>query len=920
MPINTGDRFDRYEIIAPLGVGGMGQVYLARDTRMDRRVALKMLPAKFTNDPDRINRFKQEARAASALNHPNIITIYEVGEFEGVYFIASEYIEGDTLRRKLNREQISIADAVGIAEQIAAALGAAHAAGILHRDIKPENIMIRPDGYVKVLDFGLAKLMRPEAIPETSGSAILQTDPGIVLGTAPYMSPEQARGQNVDARSDIFSLGIVLYEMIAGRSPFFDRTPSDIMAAILQREAVPLGRVFDNLPAGLDETVQRALAKSIEDRHQTIEELRSDLHRIKLEGVTRMPQARTGKLDPPNPTMYGAIPDAETSVEEIKRKTHYTPPHNRTVVFNWKDQIRRHRPGFAIGVLLLLFILLAAVYGVIHWMEQGDRSAVNMRLDRIPTTGRVIDAALSPDAKSVVYLIEDGTRQSVWIRQVSASGQPIRLTDPVEGRFRAPTFSRDGNFIYYVLRDTNETVGDVFRMPALGGAPRKMASGVSSPVTISPDDRSMAFVRELKGEGASVLVIVDLSSGVERELAIRTLPESFAVDGPAWSPDGRTIATTISDLSQGVVHYLSFISVSDGSEKPVRGTKWISTGRIDWLPGSRSVVLSARDPNSSTRQIWSVEYPGGELRRITNDLSDYRGVTVSADGSTIATLQLGQVSNIWVSTAEGSDNARQITTPTGNYDGIQGLAWTSDSKIVYTSNASGKTDLWIMNSDGSDHRQLTDNSGNNNYPSVSVDNRYIVFSSDRNGKVAIWRIDPDGRNPRQLTFGQLDLDPRCSSDGWVVYTSISSGRRNLWKVPIEGGRPVRITDDTADFPVVSPGGDRIAYTYHDERAIDPDQVRLISAETGRFEGSYDIPTNPWRLIRWYPDGSALTFVDTGNLVSNIWLQPLDGAPRQQLTDFRSSRIFAYDWSRDGRFLACARGIETREIVLIRDFR
>lgn len=922
MPINTGDRFDRYEIIAPLGVGGMGQVYLARDTRMDRKVALKVLPGQFTNDPDRIARFKQEARAASALNHPNIITIYEVGEFEGIYFIASEYIEGDTLRRKLNREQITIAVAVEIACQIAAALGAAHSAGILHRDIKPENIMIRPDGYVKVLDFGLAKLTRPDTEEEVSGFAIMQTDPGMVLGTAPYMSPEQARAHKVDARSDIFSLGIVLYEMIAGRSPFFDQTPSDIMAAILQREAVPLSRVFHNLPDGLDAIVQRTLAKSREDRYQTVEELRRDLLNLRIEKGARVAHARTGSLNPTETTVYGKVglQDMETNAGDIRRDTVHTPAQNRTVIFQWKDQVRRHRFGFALAAILLILTIFAAVYGVIHLMEQGERTTGNMRLERIPATGRVIDAALSPDGKSIVYLIEDGGMQSLWIRQVTAAGQPILLIEPRDARFRAPTFSRDGNHIYYVLRNTNETAGEVFRLPALGGTPRKTAIGVSSPVTISPDDRFMAFVRELKGDGASVLVIVDLSTGSERELARKTLPESFAVDGPAWSQDGKTIAATITDVAQGVVQYLTFIRVSDGRETALRKTKWVTTGRVDWLPGSRAVVMPARDGNSNTRQIWSIGYPNGEVRRITNDLSDYRGVTVSADGSAIATLQLQQVSNIWVTSVREQDNSRQITTTTGNYDGLHGLAWTSDSKIVYTSIIGGKTDLWVMNSDGSDHRQLTIDAGNNNYPSVSFDNKYIVFSSDRNGKVAIWRIDPDGGNPRQLTFGQLDLDPQCSQKGWVVYSSISSGKRNLWKVPIEGGQPVRITDDFSDFPIVSPGGDRIAYTYRDERAVNPDQVRLIAAETGQIIASYDIPTNPWRLVRWHPDGNALTFVETDNLMSNIWQQPLNGAPRRQLTDFKTNRIFAYEWSRDGRSLASSRGIETREIVMIRDFR
>ena len=282
--IVAGQAIGPYQVISRLGSGGMGDVYLAHDSRLGRKVALKLLPEYFTRDEQRLRRFQQEARAASALNHPNIITIFEIGKAGSIHFIASEYIAGQTLRERMSGRRMMLGEALDIAIQVASALESAHQAGIVHRDIKPENIMVRDDGYVKVLDFGLAKLTEgtvSDVATEVPAIGKANTDPGVVMGTASYMSPEQARGREVDRRTDIFSLGVTVYEMVTGCLPFEGETWSDVIAAILTQEFAPLGRYSSDVPEGLEWIVARTLAKDKAERYQTVTEMLFDLRRLK---------------------------------------------------------------------------------------------------------------------------------------------------------------------------------------------------------------------------------------------------------------------------------------------------------------------------------------------------------------------------------------------------------------------------------------------------------------------------------------------------------------------------------------------------------------------------------------------------------------------------------------------------------------
>src|SRR5689334_8347221 len=417
--LKPGQTIGSYEILSFISRGGMGEVYLAEDKRLGRKVALKLLPTSFTKNSDRLRRFEQEARAASALNHPNIITIFEIREAGSSHVIATEFVEGETLRTRLNRSALSVSEALAIAIQVADALSAAHKAGIIHRDIKPENIMLRPDGYVKILDFGLAKLSE-QASPAVAAEAPtiqVRTGSGVVIGTAGYMSPEQARGLGVDNRSDIFSLGAVIYEMLARRKPFEGDTPSDTLAAILKTEPAPLSRVLPGVPAELTRIVTKCLKKDREERYQVVKDLWLDLKALKQE--LEFQQKAAGET----PVVVSAVAAEPTTTFAAPRPT-VERSGISTITESLSVEIKRHKFGAALAVLLVAVVLAASGFGVYKLFanrEMGNPHFWDISLAPLTNSGNAIDATISPDGKYIVYVLSERSSQSLWIRQVSAA-------------------------------------------------------------------------------------------------------------------------------------------------------------------------------------------------------------------------------------------------------------------------------------------------------------------------------------------------------------------------------------------------------------------------------------------------------------------------------------------------------------------
>jgi eukaryotic-like serine/threonine-protein kinase len=923
--LKPGQAIGSYEVLSFISRGGMGEVYLAEDKRLGRKVALKLLPTSFTKDNDRLRRFEQEARAASALNHPNIITIYEIREAGSSHIIATEFVEGETLRSRLNRVPLTTTEALEIAIQVADALAAAHKAGIIHRDIKPENIMLRPDGYVKVLDFGLAKLSE-QASPAVAAEAPtiqVRTGSGIVIGTAGYMSPEQARGLGVDNRSDIFSLGAVIYEMLARRKPFEGDTPSDTLAAILKTEPPPLSRVLPGVPSELTRIVTKCLKKDREERYQVVKDLWLDLKALKQE--LEFQKNRAGET----PTVPGmsAVTGEPTAIFSEARPT-VARSDAGTITESLSIEIKRHKFGAAVAIVLIALVLAASGFGVYKLLNRETAVAhfSEISLVRLTNSGNAIDSTISPDGKYIVYVLSDRSSQSLWIRQVSTANDKLVVPPAPVGYF-GTTFSPDGNDLYYVIK-SNLDAGTLYRIPTLGGTPVKLTEKIDGPVSFSPDGKQFVFVRgNYPNARSSALIIANIDGTGERELAVKNFPERFSpifFTGPSWSPDGKIVAAAVATTG-GQSRLLGF-SVADGKEQQLWQQHWPFTGRVQWLPDMSGLLVVAGE-TAANAQLWFVEHPSGNGRRVTNDLGTYRSIGLTQDGKTVTTVQAQGLVNLWI--ARDGDVAKASRLPTGNVSFYSSsgnnVSWTPDGRIVFVSNEGGNPNIWITNPDGSERKQLTANDAANFSPVVSADGKYIVFSVWRNGKRSLWRMQVDGRNPVQLTFGVTDSFPSISPDSrWVIYTAESGAKPALWKVSIDGGTPTKIMERNATVGVVSPDGKYIAFTYPEsaDASAPPNRVSVIPFEGGEPIKTFQVNAGGTVLsiVQWANDGKSILYTVTGNNITNIWSQPLDGGPPKQTTEFKEMLMTGFAWSRDGKQLACTRGNLVRDAVLIRDLK
>jgi eukaryotic-like serine/threonine-protein kinase len=928
----VGQIVKHYQVIGPIGEGGMGEVYLAKDTILGRRVALKVLPEFVGKDPDRLRRFKQEARSASTLNHPNVCVIHEIGETEdGRPFIAMEHIEGLTLRQRMNEGSLNLGEALDIASQVADALTAAHEARIVHRDIKPENIMIRRDGYVKVFDFGLAKLTESHHHHEgvTMSTLLVNSSPGTVMGTAAYMSPEQARGVSVDERTDIWSLGVVLYEMIAGRAPFSGETPTDVVIAIVERDPQPLSQYFVGVPAELERIVRKALRKDVDQRYQIIKEMAIDLRSMRrdLEMDSQLDRSIAPVLVGSSRTVSGSPARGATGADQALNtgRLHQL----RTTTVTSEGTPRSHWPrrlALIAGALALLSIASFAVYKFTR-PETVPPRFQRINVTKLTTSGNAIFAAISPDGKYVAYIRSAGGRESLWLRQVGSAGN-LEVVPPRTGHYLGLAFSPDGNSIYYgyTASSANDS-SEIFKVPVLGtGAPPVKVNPEEGPPRVSHDGKRIAFLRHSRTNQADTLLVANADGSNEEAVATRKWPNRFAWDwstAPAWTNDDKTLTLpVVNSDANGFFLSLYELSLADRSEKAISlsSQRFEQPNHLSLLPDSSAVILSARAQGASFEQIW---YLGrdGSARTLTNDLSDYRSVFLTADSKSLVTTQTQTLTNIWISPKGDMSQSTQVTSGLGRYFD---LSWAPDGMIVYASDASGSADIFETAATGANLRQLTSNMKRNYAPQVSPDNRFLVVHSNRAGVFQIWRMDRDGGNPKQLTFGNSESHwPQFTADGKsVIYQHFEPGvPSTLWRIPIEGGTPAKVSEGFAVRPAVSPDGKLLGFWHNDGQPNTPWKLAVFSLETGTLIRTFDVaPTvqvNWDALLRWSSDGRSLTYVNNVDGVENVWVQPIAGGPAKQFSNFAESRILSFDWSRDGS-LVTSRGVVTSDVVLITD--
>ena len=907
-----------YSILSLIGEGGMGKVYLAEDTKLHRKVALKFLSRNFTDDNERLRRFEQEARAASALNHPNILTIHEIGEAAGCRFIATEFIEGQTLRGRLP-SVLDLDDALDIAIQVASALVAAHRVNIVHRDIKPENVMIRhDDGLVKVLDFGLAKMAAPPPAGVASASVDREaetqvradTAPGVVMGTVAYMSPEQARGATVDERTDIWSLGVLLYEMVAGCSPFVGTTSNEVISAILSKTpAAPLARFTHEVPPRLEEIVEKALTKNRDERYQTSKDLLIDLKRLRqsLElqaGIERISTDRIGVQ-----TSGGQSRAARTLPSNGILSAPPTSSAEYIVT-----EIKRHRL-FVFGLLALL-VVSGIGFGVYKYSASTaparNRFTSSQKLNfvKLTSSGKVRDATISPDGRYAAYSVDENGKDSIRLRQ-TATNSDVEIVAPVENVITNLSFTRDGNYLYYVYGGFQ---GTLFQIPGLGGSPKRIAGKVSSGAGISPDGNTIAYAT-FDGKETYKLLLANPDGSNERTLFNSIPPNWFAASViPAWSPDGKTIAIGINFIENGKQLLKLFgISVADGSQRELSIRDWDDIFGVDWLSNGNLIVSGSLYSDSETfpNQLWLVASPNVEPQRITNDLNDYYGVCATANGDTLITLQKQTVANLWITPNNDAARSEEIAPASG----VSYMRRTLDGRFIFVANRN----IWTMNADGSVRQQLTKDQGRNWSPSMTPDGRYIVYTSTRNNISHIWRMDADGSNQRQLTFGDQQWSPNISPDGkWIIYAGVDGKEfPTAWKIPIEGGTPVRVSTSEAFAIYVSPRDGKMAFEPVD-RPEGQIKISVISPEGGEPVKTLTLPkTKASAYVHWTPDGRAIAFTDSRDGEANIWTLAVDGeSEAKPLTNFKTESIFDFAWSADGKQLAAIRGTYVRDAVLI----
>jgi serine/threonine protein kinase len=882
MPPVPGSRIGPYEVIAALGAGGMGEVHKARDPRLGREVAIKVLPALYSRDPDRLRRFEQEARAASALNHPGILTIHDVGQQDGAPYVVSELLEGQTLRERLAGPALPMRKALDYAIQMARGLAAAHDKNIVHRDLKPENVFVTRDGHVKILDFGLAKLIQPEhGEPHPAETRTVGTEPGTILGTVGYMSPEQVRGQAIDHRSDIFSFGAILYEMLTGERAFQGESPVETMSAILKEEPKDLLLQSVRIPSNIARVLNHCLEKDASARFQSARDIAFNLESLS--------DAGSGPMRP-------AVPVSP----------------------------RRHKwiPAF-----LVALVALATGY-TFGRTGTTPPSVSPVSVHRLTEFSGLEQApAISPDGKSVAFTAYVGDKRQVWVRLV-AGGTALQLTRD-DADHEAPRWAPGGAALLYYSPPVAASQGTLWEVPSLGGSPRRIASAIGGG-DISHDGTRVAFFRFAQDQ---IELVVAARDGSEAR-AIANLPLGQYYLSPRWSPDDKLVA-----FQRGYVftHDIFAVPAGGGEMRQITREANLLSGFAWRADGAGIVYSSARGSTVlylPTFNLWSTTLDGAGLRQLTFGEASYVEPDLDARGALVAS-RIQRELNIWRFPVGGTplenvSRGVQITRQTGQVQTPSVGA--SDREIVYLSDSGGHGNLWVVDAESGATRQITfeqDPTIGVGVPVWSPDGRYIAFYSTRDGIGGNLLVNPDGGNLRQVipNGGWAAWSP---DSRWLYYNEnvqSTAAIGALKKIQPEGGDPVMVRDDKGNRSALSPDGSTLYYVI-ERPAVSGGadyEIRAASPETAPSRVLARIPAQRiplWQLVHPVvsPDGTWLALPLTDGFSTNIWALPTTGGPLRQLTDFgqRPSYIARrVSWSTDGKSIFAALGLGDADVVLLR---
>jgi len=912
----AGHKVGRYTILCPLGAGGMGQIYLAQDEQLGRKIALKLIATEFAADHRRVRRFEQEARAASALNHPNVCVIHETGVTENKrHFIAMEHIQGITLRDKLTREPITLLEAIHIARQVADALAAAHAAGIVHRDIKPENIMLRPDGYVKVLDFGLAKLTEmilPE--PALDGRSVphlstgVRTETGTLMGTVKYMSPEQLRELELDERTDIWSLGVVLYEMLTRTTPFESRNPNGMIALIVGPQPPELD-LPNELPSRFLEIVKKALEKDRADRYQTVTKFAADLTAVQRE-LERETENGLASHHVPLPLAWsttavgGHKTRTLTNGSAIFERLKSQALHTADTLF---AEIRTHKAASLFAGVTVVFALLLSVPQIAQRWFSPAPEARHTRMTHVTNAGTSVRSTISRDGKLVAHVEEQDGKQRLMFTNTASNRAASEIVMPDAVDYLGLTFSPDNLYLYFTREDSDAS--RLYRVPIHGGLTEKVKDHVDSPISFSPQGNQFAFVRLDHAKKEYELIVCDLSGANEWVVASRRYGSVLSTSGLAWSPDGRTIVCPAGRWDQGYHMDLLAFDVRDHTARLIAQQSWFSIYQVAWQEDASALVISAKERETTPHQLWRITYPAGEVQRITPDLNEYLGVALAGDK--IVTVQQNRSWGLWVADLSDFNNAKSITTGTGfGY----GVTWAPTGYIVYSSMIQDHLNISRIAPDGSNKVQLTD-LGDNYNPAASRDGRFVVFSSTQRNGFNIWRMNSeDGGDLKQLTFTDGNFYPSVSPDGqWIAYDNLTDLKGSVWKVTSGGGLPVKVADGYR-MPAFSPDNKWIAVRY-DAIERGANDLVVYAVDGGGPVRTFKIPRLDWQRVYWI-DNDIFSYLKNVNGSVNVFSFNLKSGAEIPLTHFKGEQIYSYAWSPDFKQIACQRGRKLSDVTII----
>jgi len=871
MALTSGTKLGPYEILSPVGAGGMGEVYRARDTRLGRDVAIKVLPEALANDADRLRRFEQEARTIAALNHPNILGIHDIGAHDGAPFLVSEFLEGQTLREKLASGPLPVRRAIEYALGIAEGLAAAHEKGIVHRDLKPENVFVTRDGRIKVLDFGLAKLVRPEEKHETAVTLTSPaTLPGMVMGTVGYMSPEQVRGEAIDPRSDIFSFGAVLYEMLTGKRAFKCETSAETMTAILREEPQALNDTGWQGPLELQRILARCLEKNVERRFQSASDLAFAVESL------------------------SATSAGTSTAKTVSQPTSKSKSKSMRAWLPW--------------VIAAALLMGTAVWEIVRPPAAPDNPLEKAHFTRV-TDHESVEAAISPDGRFVAFISDHDGPFDVWLTQVG-TGRLTNLTQgkagPLPGPLRTAGFSGDGSEIWLGSWDANTRLRT---LPLTGGTPRNFLGEEASELTWSPDGERIVYHNF---SGGDPMFVADRSGANARRIfgGQPGLHNHF----PTWSPDGRWIyfvhgtpATKDMDLWR----------IDPDGRNPERLTHRNTDIAYPTPSGKNTVFYVARDADGSGPWLWAFDLKRKDSRRVSIGLEQYTSVQASADGYKLVATISNPVAGLWTvpildRVAEEHD-VKPLTVPT-----VRALAPRfGGSSLFYLSSLGTGDGLWRLRDGQATEVWKGADGALLETPAVSPDGGRVAIVLRRSGKRQLHVLSSDGAELQPIAEGIVAQGSSCwSPDGrWIVTGGSDAAGPGLFKIPLEGGSPVRLVTGQALNPVWSPDGSLIVYagtnvsTFAPLLAVRPDGTSVKLPEiTLRRLGE---------RVRFLPDGKSLIYMQGLLASQDFWLLDLASMKSRLLTRLQSrAAMRTFDVTSDGKQIVFDRLRENSQVVMI----